>query len=502
MRLTLSQIIAASGSQTLVAPADPGLLAESISWDSRQIQAGGVFLAIQGESVDGNDFCEAALDAGAALLIASRPPDVRLQDLASRRGAGLVYVAEPESALGDIAKLWRGLIKPRVIGVTGSSGKTSTKELIAAVLGGRYRTQANPGNYNNLLGLPATLLDCRDETEMLVLEMGMQGRGEIARYCEIARPDTAVYTNIGLAHLEFLGSQEAIAQAKSELLAALPTGGSLAVLNGDDPYTLYLLDHTAAASRGIEAVCYGLGLDNDVQASGLTFNNDGMPAFTAHLAGGGRLAIRLRIAGAHNVMNCLAALALGERLGVPEDAMQAAVEAARPLALRSEQIDLAGGSRVINDSYNANPDSMRASLLALRLMAQPDGGGLDGTPADADPARPLIAVLGDMNELGADEEALHRQVGRLAAESGLALLVTVGAKARWIADQAALSGMPAQRIRQAAGWQEAVAILRPEIGRSRSIILVKASRGMALEHIVEALREEFPAPPGLSPLSE
>ena len=478
MQITVQQIADCLNTQPVLPPADAERLLTHITWDSRQVQPGGVFLAIVGEQTDGNDYLSEALNQGAALLIASRPVTAELKQQARTVGAAIIEVCDPEWAIGQIAAFWRQQLPARVIGVTGSSGKTSTKELVAAVLSRRYKTAKNPGNYNNLLGLPATILSCDVTSEILVLEMGMQCIGEIARYSEISRPEMAVYTNIGTAHIELLGSQQAILEAKSELLAALPPSGGPVIVNGDDPFTEALLREGLAAERDIEVIRYGFAATNQVYADHIEYDSRGMASFTLHLPDDS-CTIRLGIAGEHSIKNALAAAAIGYRLGVATDDIRQALQTASAVEHRQQRIELASGATIIDDSYNANPDSMRAALVTLAHM---------------DKTRPHIAVLGDMLELGPDEDELHRGIGSVVAETNLSHLLTVGSRARHIAAAAREHGFDGS-IDRLTEYSEAVEILSSTIADSAAnpdgqpIILVKASHSIALDRIVDALVE-------------
>ena len=476
MELSSGTIINALGAKAEVysqAAADKQIVS-SLSWDSRTVKPGGVFVAIKGEHSDGNHFLMDALTTGAVLLVASSEPSLELLTEAHAKGAALIEVKDPEWAVGEIAKLWRTELAARVIGVTGSSGKTSTKELVASVLSQAYLTEKNPGNFNNLLGLPFTILSTSANTELLVLEMGMQHKGEIARYSEISNPEMAVFTNIGQAHKELLGSQEAIAEAKAELLEALPDGYGVAILNADDPYTAYLIQLGRLRERGVTTISYGLSDQAEVTAKDISYDSQGLPLFTLVLASGQSTTVKLSMPGEHSVVNALAAAALGELLGISIEQIATGLSEAQTVALRAEMVQI-DEVLIINDSYNANPDSMAASLKTLALM---------------DNVRPHIAVLGDMFELGSDEEALHRQVGKLAASSGLSQLITVGTRARFISEAAVSSATRSEgnalQVTHVSEWQEVIPMLQAELHKA-PIILVKASRGMALERIVESL---------------
>ncbi|MCL2137297.1 MAG: UDP-N-acetylmuramoyl-tripeptide--D-alanyl-D-alanine ligase [Coriobacteriia bacterium] len=475
MKLTHKQIYQFLQARPQVSAKRPDDPLTSLTWDSREARPAGIFVAIKGEHSDGNEYLPDALAKGASLLIASRPSPPSLLQAVGQAGAGLIEATDPEFVIGEIARLWRGSLAARVVGVTGSSGKTSTKELIASVLGTAYRVTKNQGNYNNLLGLPYTVLECGTEDDFLVLEMGMQQFGEISRYAEISSPEIAVVTNIGLAHLELLGSQEAIAQAKAELLLALPDGKGAAVLNGDDSYTEYLIEYSNLYKRNIEVLKFGFHGENTVSAKNIQFSASGMPRFDLVIGNQAVEGIQMQTPGEHNVKNALAAAAVGCYLSLPPDLIAQGIMETKTLALRSEVID-AGNMQIINDTYNANPDSVRAALKALQQM---------------DVSRPHIAVLGDMLELGPSEQELHRQIGIEALSMGLSLLIAVGSRGAWIAEgarsgnalQGRSQGLPVISVDD---WQEAVQLLLGEFDRS-PIILVKASRSMGFERIVESL---------------
>jgi len=478
MRLTFNQIINQLGVEAFVLPRNSEQVLETLVWDSRQVLPASIFAAIPGDTVDGNDYLLDAMNKGAAMLIASRQPGSEVQAAAESFGVGLAVVDDTEWAIGEIARLWRSFLKARVIGVTGSSGKTSTKELVASVLQQQFVTQKNPGNYNNLLGLPSTIINSTQDAELLVLEMGMEKRGEITRYCEISKPEVAVFTNIGVAHLLKLGTQDDIAEAKAELLVELPDGRGVAVLNGDDPYTEYLIEYSKARERDIEIIAYGLSDTNAVYAEGIQYDEHGMPEFTIRLASGNSIEVYLGMPGEHSVKNALAAAAIGEKLGVTPERIAQGLSEGRSVGLRSQFVSV-GKALIYNDTYNANPDSMLAALKTLQNM---------------DSSKPHIAVLGDMLELGSDEENMHRTIGVQAAASGLKTLITIGERARWIAEAAASSATNLSPeklvVKQAADIQEAADLLLQKLDEA-PIILVKASRGMALERVVEMLSDSY-----------
>ncbi len=421
--------------------------------DSRRVQAGALFFALRGERHDGHDFIPQALAAGASGLVVSRP----LSDPPA--GVTVYHVTDTARALQLLAAARRGR-HPHVpvVGVTGSVGKTTCKELVAAVLARRYRVLKSEGNLNTEVGLPLALLGLRDEHQVAVLEMAMFARGDIALLCRIARPRLGVVTNIGPVHLERLGSLEAIAAAKGELVEALPPDG-LAVINGDCPWAQRL------AARGpAPVVFYGTSPQCDVQ--GEVLESRGLEGFSFRLRWRGREAtVRSPMPGRHHLHGLLAAAAVGLALGMEWEEVVGALACARSdLRLRV----LAGprGSTVLDDSYNASPASV---LAALDLLAETPGR--------------RIALLGDMLELG--EAALdgHRQVGAHAARTTDVLLV-LGEMASVVAEAARAAGHG--DVRLPADKEEATAMLARELGPG-DYLLVKASRALALETVVEAL---------------
>jgi UDP-N-acetylmuramoyl-tripeptide--D-alanyl-D-alanine ligase len=428
---------------------------------------------LPGEHADGNDFLDAALMSGAAAAIASRPVTEALKGLARERGAALMEVATGQGvrALQELASGYRNTLGATVIGITGSSGKTTTKDLVEAVLASGLATYATPGNYNNEIGAPATVLEASETTRALVVEMGMQARGEIARLCEIARPSVGIITNVGVAHCELLGSRENIARAKAELVCSLPEHTGIAILNGDDPYTPFVREEAAVEEREVKVLLYGLGAHNDIRGAHIEYDADGRPSFDLWLPDGQPRRVRLSLQGEHNVYNALAAAACGHVCGIAPQSTVKALASVRPAAMRQETRDVGSGVTVINDTYNANPDSMRA---ALALLGRFECG------------RMHVAVLGDMFELGEEEERFHREVGSFAHVTHVDLLVTVGALAAQIAAGARAVGMPVERVIECASCEEALAALSPCLSR-QPVILVKASRGMQLEAVAEGI---------------
>lgn len=441
--------------------------------DSRHARAGSLFVALQGETRDGHAFIADALERGAAAVLAEARvksqglgPSVHFFDVAglqpSPETLPIVFVV-PNSlkALQQLAAFWRRKFPQcQTLGITGSVGKSSTKELIAAVLRRRFSTLKSEGNLNNEIGLPLTLLQLSEKHQRAVLEMGMYALGEIRDLCHIAQPTIGVVTNVGPSHLERLGTLERIAQAKSELVEALPPEGA-AILNGDDPLVRAMKEKTRART-----FFYGLDPHGDLWANEIeSFGLEGI-AFVLH-RGEEHLHVRVPLLGRHSVHTALAAASVGLVEGLSWDeilkGLQDVAAQLRLLAVPGEK-----GTTILDDTYNASPAS---SLAALNLLAELNGR--------------KVAVLGDMLELGAFERQGHRVVGGRAAQV-VARLIAVGARGKWIGEAAREAGLSSDQVFFAAGNAEAVEILR-EVMCAGDVILVKGSRGAKMEEIVAAL---------------
>jgi len=456
-------------------------LISSVVVDSRLAQAGSLFVALRGERADGHDYVNDALQAGAVGAIVQRVPEgigdrVGVVDTTAGRwqvppadsppSATLFLVPDSLRGLQRLAAAWRARFSPRVIAITGSVGKTSTKEMIASVLEQGYRVLKSIGNLNNEIGLPLTLLSLRPRHERVVLEMGMYALGEIAQLCRISQPHVGVVTNVGPSHLERLGSIERIAQAKAELVQALPPAPiGVAVLNGDDP-----LVRAMAAQTRARLFFYGLTSDCDLLADEI--ESEGLQGirFCFHHAGEA-LHVKIPLLGRHSVHTALRAAAVGLIEGMGWDQIVAGLRNV------SEQLRLVvvpgiQDATLIDDTYNASPASV---IAALNLLADltPEGHGR------------RIAVLGDMLELGSYEEEGHTIVGRRAADV-VQKLVTVGRRARLIGEEAMASGLNPADVTIVEDNQAALAALRELVG-SGDIVLVKGSRAQQMEQIVNAL---------------
>jgi UDP-N-acetylmuramoyl-tripeptide--D-alanyl-D-alanine ligase len=432
------------------------------SVDSRRVRAGQAFFALPGERTDGQRYLREAVAAGAAAVVLRDVPEPSELDALHAGGrVTIVRVADGLRALHGVAAAWRARFDPLVVGVTGSLAKTSTKEQIAEVLAERMMVLRNDGNENNEVGLPLTLLRLGPEHEAAVLEMGMYVPGDIALLAALARPLIGVVTAVRPTHLSRAGTIEAIERGKRELVEALPANGT-AILNADDPRVARMRGHTPA-----RAITYGFEPAADVRADEVrSLGEDGM-RFALRLPDRAPLDVRTPALGRHSVQNALAAAAVGIAAGLDATSIVRGIGRGWRAPHRTQLVH-AGGWRIVDDSYNASPDSMIAALELLATL----------------PGR-RIAVLGEMLELGPATQAGHGEVGRRAA--GLVdALVTVGDGASGIAEGAAAAGMHAAALHRTADREAAIDLLLSEL-RPGDSVLVKASRGAELDRIVDAL---------------
>jgi UDP-N-acetylmuramoyl-tripeptide--D-alanyl-D-alanine ligase len=452
----------------LRAPGAERVTALTVTTDSRRAGPAALFVALAGESFDGHVFVRAALEAGAAGALVRNGAPVEGDP------ARLVEVDDPGRALLDLASDERSSIGGLVVGVTGSTGKTCTKDFLASVLGQRFNVEASPASFNNEVGLPLTLLSVTPDTQAVVCEMGARGPGHIRLLCEVARPSFGVVTNVGEAHMELFGSPEVLRDSKAELPESLPPDG-VAILNADDVVVRSFRDRTRARS-----VLYGVVAgDADIGARDVTLDRASGRAGFVLVTPEGAAAVRLPVPGEHMVPNALAAAAAGWAAGLPAEEIAHGLETASVSAGRMQVFDMPGGVRLIDDAYNANPTSMAAALRAARWMA---GDGRS------------VAVLGHMAELGPISVEEHERVGELLARLGIDELVTVGEQATVIAVGAEREGVEPERIHRAVSAEGALEVLRGLL-RPGDLILVKASRVAKLERIAEALRSAEPSVP-------
>lgn len=454
----------------------------SVVTDSRRISPGCVFFALCGERFDGHAFVDSALDQGAAACVVSRRPEVL------RPGKYYVLVEDTLRALGGLAAWYRSRFDVKVIGITGSVGKTTCREMVAAVLSGRFRVHSTRGNFNNEIGLPMTILSLSREDEVMVLEMGMNHPGEIGRLTRIAAPDIGVITNIGTAHIGILGSRENIFRAKKEIFEGMPEGAA-AVLCGDDDYLPRIAEDPVLSSRyrilyagtgtncayrgshvrlevgGIEAGQTGTSDKGREKLSLVTRCRISMPAVSADLD------LVIHAAGLHLVEPASIAVAVADLLGMTREEILRGLETFSGQRMRCEKY---GDVLLFDDTYNASPESMESSLRIIAAL----------------PASRRVAVLGDMLEQGEYAEELHRRVGAAAAKAGIDTLIAVGKLSRYMAEEAAKEGLA--DVRACEDRQSAAGAVE-EATKPGTVILFKASHGMALGKLAEVSRAKAKA---------
>lgn len=430
--------------------------ATGIATDSRKVKPGDLFVALKGETHDGHDYVNDALENGAVAAMVSTP----IEDLS-------LLVDDTLQGLGKLAKYHRHNLTAKIIGITGSSGKTSTKDLLAETLKQFGSTVSPEGSFNNEIGLPNTILSADKSTDFLILEMGMRGLGHIDYLCEIAAPDVAVLLNVGSAHLEMLGSREAIAQAKGEILGRLTPAGT-AVLFADDPLVM-----AQAKNLSAKLITFGQSENAMVKISELLLDQNAMPTFTVSYQGQTN-SVALNMVGEHQAFNAAAVIAIGLALGLDFSAVCAAVSKTRNISKwRMEVTELANGITLVNDSYNANPESMRAGLKAVKAMAG---------------RRRTWAVLGEMRELGTHAADAHDEIGRLCVRLDINRLVAVGAGAKLIQMGASLEGSWGDESIHVDSIEKATELLKSEL-KTGDIVYLKASRAIGLESVARSLIE-------------
>lgn len=454
-----------------------GATGQGVTTDTRRDCAGEVFVALRGERHDSHDYLHDAVAHGAVGLVVDRDVEVaalmRRARLQGAREPFLVKVGDTSRALLDLAKEHRRRSRAKVVGITGSCGKTSTKEWLGAVLEASMPAVRSPGSFNNDVGVPLTLFQLDDETRAAVVEIGTSAPGEIERLTDVARPDIGIVTCVAPAHLEGLGSLEGVAREKSSLPRGLPADG-VCILNGDDAACREM---AAVTSARVELV--RVNQEADWFATDVRFHALG----TSFLLQGARPVTVPRL-GSHNVYNALAVIAAAHHLGVPEEEVLRRL-ADVPSAARRLEPKRVGGVTIFDDTYNMNPESARSALQAIAGL-RPERGGR------------AVAVLGGMAELGADSAALHRRLGEQVARSGQDRLVCVGADARAIADGALAAGMPAARVLHVDDADAARAALLDELSPGDRV-LCKASRCVQLDRFVDRLVAELDARSSASP---
>lgn len=453
--MTLAEVAGVVGGRLV--DGDPDIVVTAAASDDRDCVPGTLFAAIAGERVDGHDYIDSARERGAVAALTTRPV-----------GSPAIVVEDVVTALGALASyVIQRLPGTLVMGLTGSSGKTTTKDLLAAILAPHGETVAPRGSFNSEVGLPLTVLSCTTRTKYLVLEMGMRGRGHIAYLCRIAHPRIAGVINVGSAHIELLGSREAIAEAKAEIIDDLPADGT-AIMHADNPLVMGQAGRTSAPM-----LTFGEAADADVRASDITLDALARPRFTLHWQGSA-VPVQLTLSGEHQVANALAATTFALAAGIALDDIVAVLESYVPASKwRMEITERPDGVTVINDAYNANPESMRAALKALVAMG------------DAQQRR-TWAVVGEMREIGDTSVEEHDAIGRFAVRLNVSKLVAVGEGARPVHLGAAHEGSWGDESTWVPDVDAAIALLREQV-QPGDVVLVKASRSIGLEKVAEAL---------------
>ncbi len=456
-RLSIFQIAEFAGAS--VSAGDGHISIDKISTDSRTLKRGELFVALRGENFDGHKFVAAADKAGAAGVIV----DLGWSGKASE-GVAIIRVEDTLQAYQNLAANYRKSLPLRVLAITGSNGKTSTKDFAAAVLGRRFHVTKTEANFNNHVGLPRTMLEATSQDEVAVWEIGMNHPGEVATLAKLAAPDAAIITNIGIAHIEFMGSRDAIAVEKGALAEAIGPQGSV-ILNADDPFTKEIAARTRAK------VIFAGTTAGTIRAGEITQSSDGSD-FTIH-EGAHCCRAQLPVPGLHMVQNAMLAVAAGRVFGLSLEESAAGLAAA-PLTKARLQIKEIHGVKFIDDSYNANPDSMKA---ALRTLVELD---VDGK---------RIAVLGEMRELGDESVRGHREVGETAAELGVDQLIAVGEMGSAIAEAARKAGL--EKAAAVRSTNEAAEILA-DIAAPGDLVLIKGSRAARTELVIEEFANRQP----------
>ena len=443
---------------------DRNLPFRSVCTDSREAAEGTLFVALGGERVDGHDYIGAAVSSGNACVLCERIPETMDHKYVA------VVVEDSLRAIGELAKAYDRRLNHRKVAITGSVGKTTTKEFVAAVLGEAFRVHKTEGNYNSTLGMPLSLLSMQNDTQVSVLEMGMSDFGEIEYMSRIAEPDIAIVTNIGSSHMEHLGSREGICRAKMEITAGLKKDGTL-LLNGDEPM---LRNYPTG-----DATPVFVGIDNECDFRAVNIREEiGKTVFDVEYFGKTVRNVAIPTMGRHNIYAALFAFAVGVRMNLSDQAIVHGLMCYRPVGMRQNIYEV-GGITVIEDCYNASPESMRAAIRVLKSLSDQKEGGR------------MAAVLGDMYELGSNTARFHEEIGLYYARMGGELLYTFGQSAEQIATGAILGGMEPERMFRNGS------IRMPELSgemllhtlRAGDTLLVKASRGAAAERIIKYLKE-------------
>jgi UDP-N-acetylmuramoyl-tripeptide--D-alanyl-D-alanine ligase len=454
--LTIQQIRQAVSGKALTSIPATAPMVSAVCTDTRRMDPHSLFIAITGDRYNGHDYLPDAAKGGAVAALVQEPPSHQLPNL------HLIEVKDTRKALGKLATFVRMQMRSKVIAVAGSNGKTSTKYLIDSILGSKMRGSMSPKSFNNDIGVPLTIFPADPMQDYLVLELGTNHPGEIAVLTDMARPDIAVITNCGAEHLEFLGDLMGVRRENASIITGM-SPKALLVVNGDDPELL----NATAGYRG-KRLRFGFEPGNDLFATDVRCDQSG----TRFLLNG-RLEVFVPMLGRHTAANALAAIAVGRAMRMKEDDIIAALAAAQGPDMRLQLHEMGNGILLLNDAYNANPNSMRAALETVAALT---------------PTGRRVAVLGDMRELGKSSERYHREIGEFAAKCGLDLLACVGAQATLIAESAERAGMAPASISRF-GDAAAAAGEVPRWLRQGDLVLLKASRGIHLEQVAQAVME-------------
>ncbi|MFC9710335.1 UDP-N-acetylmuramoyl-tripeptide--D-alanyl-D-alanine ligase [Paenibacillus sp. NPDC056933] len=461
MKKTLAQIAEMCGGTLTDVAAYGDVSVEGVFTDSRKPTQGSLFIPLVGERFDGHEFVQTCVEKGAAGTLWQR-------DHGTEPRGAVIVVEDTLVALQELASSYLRESDASVVGITGSNGKTTTKDIVDAILSTTFKVHKTQGNFNNHIGLPLTVLSMEPDTEIVILEMGMSGRGEIEELSVIAQPDVAIITNIGESHLLQLGSRLEIARAKAEIAAGMKPG-SLLIYNGDEPLLAQVLAEPATKQpEGLRRYTFGLQADNDDYPTGLMNVQNGVAFTTKQL---GEAALTLPLLGTHNVVNCLAALAVARHYGVESEQIAAGLSGLKLTGMRIEVLQGVSGLTLLNDAYNASPTSMKAAVNVLESLKG---------------YRNKVAVLGDMLELGPQEQELHRGIGEYITPDKMDMVLAYGPLSSSIAE-GARQNMPAEAVHAFESKEELTRFLLERL-HPRDVVLFKASRGMKLEDVVEALK--------------
>ncbi len=459
MSFQLDEILKWTGGEIINSKEEVPLVFEHIGMDSRTTRPGELFVALKGKNFDGHDFIGSAFSKGAKAALVSKIPEEQ-SHYPGENKFFLIKVKDTLQALQDMATNYRHKFNLKVIAVTGSNGKTTTKDLITHLLKNKYSVIKSEGNFNNHIGLPLSLLSIGDNHQIAVLELGMSALGEIKLLSQIAKPEFGVITNVSPAHLEFLGSLDNVATAKSELIEFL-SAESISFLNNDDPYVSQMRNK----AKG-KVITFGIKEKADYRADDIDYSHQGL-SFKINQD----VTISVPLLGHHNIYNVLAACAVARVLDLNWEIIKDCLANFSPPPMRMEFLEIKG-LNIINDAYNANPHSVRVAIDTLK---------------DFKTVGRKIMILGDMLELGNSSSLFHKQLGEYIANKGIDYLLTVGDVSRLTSQSALESGMDAGHIFHCNSIEEILVILK-DIVQSEDVILIKASRAMRLERIVEGIK--------------